>query len=276
METGDGNGAGRIMTEKDFALEAIWNEMKKVICCNPHTGEIVFLKELPEDEDESCQKARTIDEYARRMVAGRLIHKTDVEGFLKHVDLQYVRTELQRTKGILMHSYRRKCGDSYQWYSLEMFWARAENPEDDRIVFMGKRANTDTCAMLDAMRTLSGIYHKIIRIDLQADTYEIIKTYENEQSTEYGISSNCSEWFRDFALRGYVHEEDLEAYLMFTELWALRVRFKKSREKCSLRYRRLTNNEFRWVSMELMPSISYTDEHPEKMLYIRDLEEDEQ
>ena len=98
------------MTEKEIALEAVWSEAKKVICCNSHTGEIVFLKELPADEDESCRQAKTIDEYARRMVASGLIHKQDAESFLKHVDLHYVRTELQRTNGVLVHSYRRNAG----------------------------------------------------------------------------------------------------------------------------------------------------------------------
>ncbi len=273
VELGYGNGAGRTMAEKEIALEAVWSETKKVICCNPHTGEIVFLKELPADENEDCRQAKSIDEYARRMVASGLIHKQDAESFLKHVDLQYVRTELQRTNGVLVHSYRRKCADGFQWYSLETFWAKAEHPEEERIVFMGRLANTDTCAMLDAMRTLSGIYNKILRIDLQNDTYEIIKTYSSEQDTEYGISPKCSEWFRDFALRGYVHEADLEAYLTFTELGSLRERFQRQPEKCSLHYRRLTDNKFQWVSMELLPSISYTDEHQEIMLYIRDLEE---
>lgn len=261
------------MTEKEFALEAVWSGTNKVISCNPHTGEIFFLKELPADESEDCRQAKTIDEYARRMVAGGLIHKQDAESFLKHVDLQYVRTELQKTDGALVHSYRRRRGDGYQWYSLETFWARKQHPKEERIVFMGRPANTDTCAMIDAMRTLSGIYHKILRIDLKSDTYEIIKAYSSEQDTEYGISPRCSEWFRNFALRGYVHEEDLEAYLTFTELGSLREHFKKHPEKCSLRYRRLTDNVFRWVSMELLPSISYTDEHQEIMLYIRDLEE---
>ena len=66
--------------------------------------------------------------------------------------------------------------------------------------------------MQDTMHMLSITYHKILRINLTSDSYEIIKTYEEEQNPEYGISDTVSAWFRNFALRGYVHEDDLEAY----------------------------------------------------------------
>lgn len=261
------------MTLKEIALDAVWGEVKKAMFCNLETGDLVYIKNLPEEEEAGCTHAKNLDEYVRNVVAGKLIHEMDVEGYQKHISLECFRSEEIAKRGGTVFSCRQKIGGSYQWFTYETKIPDRQPGDYPCVLILGKCADSDTCAMIDAMNQLSGIYRKIARIDLLEDTYEIIKTCEDNQNPDYDTASSCSEWFRSFALRGSVHEKDLEAYLLFTELGAMRKRFQKSREGQVLHYRRFTHNEFRWVSMELIPSVRYTNEHQEVMVFIRDLEE---
>lgn len=260
------------MTEKELALEAVWSEMEKVIRCNILTGEIVYIKNLPEEEAAGCHLAKTMDEHVRNVVASGLVHKMDVEGYLKHVELSFLRSEIEKKSGALVYSYRRKTGEGYQWFSYEALVPKNYSDENPWLVFLGKRADSDTCAMQDAMRMLSSIYHKIVRFNLKTDTYEIIKNYEEELNPEYGICACASEWFRNFALRGFVHEDDLEQYLLFTEFGALREHFDHSKESKKLRYRRFTQGEFRLVELEFVPAFCYSKEFPEILTFIKDID----
>lgn len=261
------------MDYKGLALENAWDNIQKVMYCNLLTGEIVNVKNTPEEEQNGCTSSNTLKEYTRSFIATGMLHKMDVESYLHHFDLEYIKTEICRKNYRMVYSCRQRSSYGYGWFTYEFILPQSKPTEAPWVLILGKIADSDTCVMLDAMRMLSGIYHKILRIDLIKDTYEIIKIYQEEQNPEYGICTNFSEWFRNFAKRGYVHEDDLEAYLLFTEIGAMRERFKKCHKKQSLRYRRLINNEFHWVSMELMPSACYTKEHQEIMLFIRDLED---
>lgn len=261
------------MTEKELVLNALWTTMSKVIFGNIETGEIKYVKNLPEEEETGCTQAKTLGEHVRKVAAAGYVYKADVEGYLKHVELDYLQEKLREHKGSVVYSYRRKDGDVYSWFSYEIVKPKNDSSENQWFLFLGKRADSESCLMQDTMHMLSITYHKILRINLTSDSYEIIKTYEEEQNPEYGISDTVSAWFRNFALRGYVHEDDLEAYLLFTEIGSMRKRFAESKDKQELKYRRLIGKKFHWVSMYLIPSTLYAKEHEEIMLFIRDLGE---
>ena len=81
-----------------------------------------------------------------------------------------------------------------------------------------------------------------------------------------------SEWFRKFAEAGYVHADDLEAFCEFTSIHKIRMHFRHSKESMELVYRRREDDgEFRWVSMELIPSVEYSPHNQVVILYLRDV-----
>ncbi len=118
----------------------------------------------------------------------------------------------------------------------------------------------------DSLRMLFTIYQTILKINLTDDTYE-----EIGENGEFGYFQRMSQWVRGMAKAGMIHEEDLEEYLAFMEMGLLKEHFQNSSECISCRYRLLTEEGFRWVSMELRPSVEYTDDAQIVMLYIRDI-----
>lgn len=121
----------------------------------------------------------------------------------------------------------------------------------------------------EALQSLSNIYYKIFFVDLTNDTYEIIKT--DDETGAY--TENFSNDIREFADSEQVHIDDREKYLAFAELDNLRQSFWDGDEYMCCHYRRKVKNEFRWVSMELVPSREYTRDRQSVLLYIKDIHE---
>lgn len=263
------------MEDKVFAQEAMWEDILKIAKVNILTGEYKFIKTIEEEEQLGCLEAPTIEEYLRRIVIDHhLLHPDDGYSYLYHTNLQYLRHKIADRKKRMVHSFRRRVKEGYIWVTFEITVPKAYSDENPWVVFSWKESDSDTRALEDALMMLSSIFHKILKINLTEDTHEEIKVYENEMTKDVGFSASISEWLYNFAKLGNVHEEDQAGYYAFTDLETLRKSFKESRSWLRFHYRRLTGKEFRWVSMELLPSIEYTDENQIVMLYIRDIHDD--
>lgn len=142
----------------------------------------------------------------------------------------------------------------------------------DRQMYQNKAVlNAKNGMQEDALKMLRMVFHKILKVNLTQDNYYEIKTYDEERSAGKGYSSSISEWLREFAATGQVYEEDRKEYYAFTDMETLRERLKEGETYLSLRYRRKVGKEFRWVQMEIVPSIEYTDEEQVIMFYVRDI-----
>lgn len=122
-----------------------------------------------------------------------------------------------------------------------------------------------------ALPLLAPIYHKILRVDLTRDTHEEIKADPKELTEEKGYSDKISDWLKNFAQMNQVHVDDREKYLLFTDIEHLRRSFREGRKYMCCHYRRKMKDEFRWVSMELVPSHEYTHDRQIVLLYIKDI-----
>ncbi|MCC8160372.1 MAG: GGDEF domain-containing protein [Oscillospiraceae bacterium] len=131
--------------------------------------------------------------------------------------------------------------------------------------------NSKNFYLEDAMRILTETYHKILKINLSADTHIDIKVYKEEQNSRCGYSEKISQWLRNFALSGQIFEKDVEQYLRFTDIENIKKHFEHSDDCLRLRYRRRTNEKFRWVMMELLKASDYTADNQTVMLYIQDI-----
>ena len=60
-------------------------------------------------------------------------------------------------------------------------------------------------------------------------------------------------------------------YRQFTGIDRLRAYFREEKTKLSCRYRRKMDGEFRWVQMDLVPSIEYREENQILILYVKDV-----
>lgn len=262
------------MTDKDFVLEALFDDIMKVAKVNIQTGEYIFIKQIDTVIEKKSLKAKKIDEYIRSVAEHGVIHPQDISEFYRHTDLNYIREQIQQGKKHFVHSYRRRFGDIYTWMTFVITVPKTYSEEHPWVIFRWEESDDDHHMLEDSLRILSTMFHKILKINLAADSYEIIKLYPDEMTKEQGFDKKLSIWFRQFAMCGNICEEDRQAFTDFTNLRFLRHHFKNSSEYLRCRYRRRTGGVFRWVSMELVPSIEYSDDNPVIMLYIRDIHDE--
>lgn len=262
------------MEDREYVLSAFFDDFLKVAKVNVITGEYRFVKTLETEERLGCLSAETIDKYINNIVDNKLCHPDDEGSYLYHTNLGYLRSRISVHKRRMVHSFRRKINDAYIWVTFEITVPKDYSEENPWVVFSWKESDSDSCALEDALRMLSSIFHKILKINLTTDTHEEIKVYDEELTQLNGFSPKISEWLVNFAGTGNVYEDDIDGYLSFTDMDYMRTHFKNGRDYIRYRYRRKIGDSFRWVSMELIPSIEYTDDNQIIMMYIRDIHDD--
>lgn len=126
----------------------------------------------------------------------------------------------------------------------------------------------------DAVTMLSTIFYRILKIDLEADSYEIIEQGNNDPLRELYQKEGISACLKDVAEKGYIHEEDYKEYTEFCSLEHLKKIFLDGSQYASLQYRRVLEGQYRWVSMEIVRSTEYREDNQQVVMYIRDINDD--
>lgn len=126
----------------------------------------------------------------------------------------------------------------------------------------------------DAVTMLSTIFYRILKIDLEADSYEIIEQGNSDPLRELYQKESISACLKDVAEKGYIHEEDYKEYTEFCSLEHLKKIFLDGSQYASLQYRRVLEGQYRWVSMEIVRSTEYREDNQQIVMYIRDINDD--
>lgn len=126
----------------------------------------------------------------------------------------------------------------------------------------------------DAVTMLSTIFYRILKIDLEADSYEIIEQGNNDPLRELYQKESISACLKDVAEKGYIHEEDYKEYTEFCSLEHLKKIFLDGSQYARLQYRRVLEGQYRWVSMEIVRSTEYREDNQQVVMYIRDINDD--
>lgn len=126
----------------------------------------------------------------------------------------------------------------------------------------------------DAVTMLSTIFYRILKIDLEADSYEIIEQGNSDPLRELYQKESISACLKDGAEKGYIHEEDYKEYTEFCSLEHLKKIFLDGSQYASLQYRRVLEGQYRWVSMEIVRSTEYREDNQQVVMYIRDINDD--
>lgn len=126
----------------------------------------------------------------------------------------------------------------------------------------------------DAVTMLSTIFYRILKIDLEADSYEIIEQGNSDPLRELYQKESISACLKDVAEKGYIHEEDYKEYTEFCSLEHLKKIFLDGSQYASLQYRRVLEGQYRWVSMENVRSTEYREDNQQVVMYIRDINDD--
>lgn len=119
--------------------------------------------------------------------------------------------------------------------------------------------------------TISHVYFKILKVNLTKDTHQNIMVAADEMEPANGYSEKLSEWLVKFAEAGFVNKEDLKGYMSFCNLDYLRGQFQAGNKFVCFHYRRMVKEEYRWVSVELVPGKEYREDDQVVYLYVRDI-----
>lgn len=258
---------------KEAFCEAFWEDCHTVAKVNIYTGEFVFIKTVLSQALQKELEKRTIEQYFRYMLSQGLIHEKDVPSVTVLADLNYMQSVVLNYAGRMNITYRKKEIDSdrFMWETLECVYSKELSEEIPDVFYLWRQTDRERSNLEDALRTLQRDYYQILKLDLMEGTYEIIKDYDYEQGLEEGWTNSMSEWFWFMAHHGLVHQDDLETYFEFTNLQTIRAYFGQSTQRLRYRYRSLIQGSFRWVELELIPSIEFSKDRQMLMIFIKDI-----
>lgn len=123
-----------------------------------------------------------------------------------------------------------------------------------------------------AHAALCGLYTKILKIDLEEDSYQIVNMDNEEQTKEKGFDSRISVWLEKFGTSGQVHPEDLEQYLAQTNMDYIKDYFRQDKTSLNIFYRRRYGDIYKQVMMEMIPANDYSHENQKLFLYVKSID----
>lgn len=262
------------MNRMDFVLSVYMDSLLKAARVNIVTGEYEFVKSMDEEVQNGLLDLKSMDEYPEKIVENGWIHPDDVWDYLYHMRLEYLREKIREGTRRFVHSFRRKIDENYPWITVCIALPNDFTWEDPWVSYTWREADNNSRNMEDALYMLSSLFHKILKVNLTRDSFDVIKVYKEELTMAQGYSPKISEWLRGFAETGNVHEDDMEDYLRFTNINTMRQTFRRQSRMVRCRYRRKMEDGYHWVMMTLLPSVEYTQEKEEIMLYVRDINDE--
>ena len=131
-----------------------------------------------------------------------------------------------------------------------------------------KGKSLDSAPITGHMQAISGTYHRILRVDLLRDRYDVVKMNPEDRSFGYGTDSFAS-WLGQFIYNGGIHSDDMNSFISFTRPEHLKQVLDSGGKTLSCCYRRRSGNEFRWNLMEVVPDTQ--EGSPYIFLYVKDI-----
>ncbi len=135
-----------------------------------------------------------------------------------------------------------------------------------------RRKGMDRRGQQDAHKALCALYTKILKVDLTADTYQIVNMDVLEQTPDKGYSGSFSQWITGFGTSGQVHPEDLDEYLEKTNSRYLSDYFAEYQAPLHIFYRRKQEDGYHRVMMEIIPAEDGTQDHQNLYLYVKNID----
>lgn len=129
----------------------------------------------------------------------------------------------------------------------------------------------EACSEKDSLKFLSPIYYKIMKIDLSTEAYQCLKGGDIQGM---GQGEPLSAWLHGFVEAGRIYPDDVEKYLLFTDIRRMREAFRNGSAYICCHYRSMIGGEFRWVSMELVPAGEYSHDNELVYLYVKNIHEE--
>ena len=119
-------------------------------------------------------------------------------------------------------------------------------------------------------QAINNTYHKILRINLTQDCYEVIKMRAEDRAIGYG-NDTFSSWLGQFIYDGGIHPDDMNNFISFTRLEHMKEALEKGQKILTCCYRRRSGEDYRWNLIEVVPDLSSLGSDQYVFLYVKDV-----
>ena len=256
-----------------YVERALIDSYYKIFRVNVNTGEFEVYKNDGLLDEESLRQATDIYSYMERIIED-VVYPEYVTACRRFTNPEYVRKSVFSGERRIVQSYRRRTNMGDRWITFAIIAGRDCGPENPYVLFAWRNADSDTITLLDTLPTISSRYDKLIRINLSNNTFEPVIVDGDEQGRLVGGVINMYEWWAGYSQNGNIAKEDMGAFATLTKSGSLQKRFAEDPTPVNFRYRRKVGDEFRWVQLEITPSVEYSEENQIMLLSLKDIHEE--
>ena len=257
-----------------FIEDVLVGTFCKIFSVNVNTGEFEVYKNDGLLDEEELHEATDIYSYMNKIITGGIIYPEYVTVCRRFTNPEYVRKSLFSGERRIVQSYRRRTIKGDRWITFAVVAPEDCGPENPMTLFTWREADSDAITLLDTLPTISSLYDKLIRINLSNNTYEPVVVDADEQERLVGGVINMYEWWAGYSKDGNIAAEDMGAFSTLTKTGSLQKRFAEDPTPVKFRYRRKVGDEFRWVQLEIAPSVEYSEENQIMLLSLKDVHEE--
>ena len=261
-------------TESDLLIERSMVEtFSKIFIVNVNTGEYEVYKDDGR-LDDGLDREPDIYSYMKRLISEGIICSEYATACRRFTNPEYVRKSVFPGDKRIIQSYRCHTLKGDKWVTFAILAGNDCAPENPVVIFTWREADSDAITLLDTLPTISSLYDKLIRINLTNNTYEPVIVDADEQERLVGGVINMYEWWAAYSKDGNIAQEDMGEFSKLTKTGSLQKRFAEDPTPINFRYRRKVGDEFRWVQLEIAPSVEYSEENQIMLLSLKDIHEE--
>ena len=268
----------KIVSEKTelraFIESTLVESYSKILRVNINTGEFEVYKSDEFLTVDGLDEVPDIYAYMQKLITDKMIYPEYATACRRFTNPEYVRKSVFSGEKRIVQSYRRRTAEGDKWITFAIIAGQDCSPENPTVLFTWRESDSDTITLLDTLSTISSLYDKLIRINLSNNTYEPVLVDADEQERLSGGVINMYEWWAGYSKDGNIAAEDMGAFSTLTKSGSLQERFAEDPTPVNFRYRRKINDEFRWVQLEIAPSVEYSEKNQVMLLSLKDVHEE--
>ena len=262
-------------TQLDAFIESAMVEtFFKIYKVNVNTGEFEIYKDTGLYSDDGVTDAPDIYAYMQNLITNKIVSHEYVTACRRFTNPEYVRKSVFSGNKRIVQSYKARTAEGVKWVTFAIIVGRDCSPENPVAIFTWREAESDAITLLDTLPTISSLYDKLIRINLSNNTFEPVLVDADDQERLVGGVINMYEWWANYSKNGNIAPEDMGAFSTLTRAGSLQKRFAEDPSPVSFRYRRKVNDEFRWMQLEIAPSVEYSDDNQIMLLSLKDVDKE--
>ena len=269
------NGMASEQTElHEYVEKALVESFSKIFRVNVNTGEFEVYKNDGVLLGDGLDDVPNIYAYIQKLITDEIIYPEYATACRRFTNPEYVRKSVFSGEKRIVQSYKRRTDFGDKWITFAIIAPDGCGPENPTALFTWREADSDAITLLDTLPTISSLYDKLIRINLSNNTFEPVVVDADEQERLVGGVINMYEWWAGYSMNGNIAAEDMGAFSTLTKTGSLQKRFAEDPTPVNFRYRRKVGDEFRWMQLQIAPSVEYSEENQIMLLSLKDVHEE--